>query len=94
SAKQKEEFKKWYNAEYSGAKGGTETGKPIEFKPPANYDDRLDHFINFFNGIRTGSAIMEDAVFGLRAAGPSIACNISAAQQKPLNWDATKMKIV
>ena len=94
SAKQKEDFKKWYNAEYSGAKGGTETGKPIEFKPPANYDDRLDHFINFFNGIRTGSAIMEDAVFGLRAAGPSIACNLSAAQQKPLNWDATKMKIV
>ena len=94
SAKQKEDYKKWYAEKYGDAKGGYEMGKPIEFTPPKNYDDRYDHFVNFFNGIRSGSAILEDAVFGLRAAGPSIACNISAAQQKPLNWDATKMKLV
>ncbi len=94
SAKQKEEFKKWYKQKYGDAKGGYETGKTIEFTPPENYDDRLDHMITFFNGVRTGSAIAEDAVFGLRTAGPSIACNISAAQKKELNWDAVKMKLI
>lgn len=94
SAQQKEAYKKWYATTYGNAKGGYEMGTPIEFTPPANYDDRFDHMVTFFNGVRTGSAITEDAVFGLRAAGPSIACNISAAQNKALNWDAVKMKII
>lgn len=68
-------------------------GKTIEFTPPVGYDDRVDHMISFFNGIRTGSSILEDATFGLRTAGPSIACNISSAQNKALNWDAVKMKL-
>ena len=68
-------------------------GKTIEYNPPKDYDDRLDHMISFFNGIRSNSPILEDATFGLRAAGPSIACNISAEKNKALNWDAVKMKL-
>jgi len=93
SAAQKEEYKKWYAATYGDKKGGYEMGKTIEYAAPATYDDRLDHMISFFNGIRTNSPILEDAVFGLRAAGPSIACNISASENKSLNWDAVKMKL-
>lgn len=94
SAKQKEDYKKWYSEKYGDKKGGYEMGKTIEFTPPANYDDRLDHMISFFNGIRSNSPILEDATFGLRTAGPSIACNISAEKNKALNWDAEKMKLV
>jgi predicted dehydrogenase len=94
SARQKEEYKQWYAAKYGDAKGGFEIGKTIEFNPPQGYDDRLDHMISFFNGVRSGTPILEDATFGLRAAGPSIACNISAAQNKALLWDANKMKLV
>ncbi|MEO5891926.1 MAG: Gfo/Idh/MocA family oxidoreductase [Ferruginibacter sp.] len=94
SAGQKEDYKKWYTAKYGDAKGGFEMGKTIEFTAPAQYDDRLDHMITFFNGIRSGTPILEDATFGLRAAGPSLACNLSAAQHKALNWDANKMKLV
>ena len=94
SAKQKNDYKKWYADKYGDAKDGYEMGKTIEFTAPPKYDDRLDHLITFFNGIRSGTPIPEDATFGLRAAGPSIACNISAAQKKALNWDADKMKIV
>ena len=94
SAKQKEDYKKWYSDKYGDAKGGYEMGKTIEFTPPEKYDDRLDHMITFFNGVRTGSPILEDAVFGLRAAGPSLACNLSAAQNKALNWDAENMKLI
>ncbi len=94
SATQKADYKKWYNDKYGDAKGGYDMGKTIEFKPPEKYDDRVDHMISFFNGVRSGSAIVEDAVFGLRTAGPSIACNISAEQNKALNWDPVKMKLI
>jgi hypothetical protein len=50
--------------------------------------------ISFFNGIRTGSAIVEDASFGLRAAAPSIACNLSTELGKPIQWDPVNMKLV
>jgi predicted dehydrogenase len=94
SAKQKVEFKKWYNEKYGDKKEGHEMGKTIEFTAPANYDDRLDHMISFFNGIRSNTPILEDATFGLRTAGPSIACNISSEKNKALNWDAEKMKLI
>lgn len=94
SAKQKEDYKKWYSDKYGDAKGGYEMGKTIEFTPPEKYDDRVDHMITFFNGVRSGKPILEDAVFGLRAAGPSLACNLSAEQNKALNWDPQNMKLV
>ena len=94
SAKQKEDYKKWYSDKYGDAKGGYEMGKTIEFTPPEKYDDRVDHMITFFNGVRSGKPILEDAVFGLRAAGPSLACNLSADQNKALNWDPQNMKLV
>lgn len=93
SAKGKEEFKKWYVSEYGNDMGGYDIGKETAFAPPAGYDDRLDHLTVFFNGIRTGSAIVEDASFGLRAAAPSIACNLSAELQKPIDWDPVLMKL-
>jgi hypothetical protein len=95
SNKQKEEFKKWYKSEYGDdTDGGYDVGKELAFDAPNDYDDRLDHMIVFFNGIRTGSAIPEDASFGLRAAAPSIACNLSAEQLKPIHWDPIAIKLV
>ncbi len=95
SNKQKEEFKKWYKSEYGDdTDGGYDLGKEMAFDAPNDYDDRLDHMIVFFNGIRTGSAIPEDASFGLRAAAPSIACNLSAEQLKPIHWDPIEMKLI
>ena len=95
SNKQKEEFKKWYQSEYgNNTEGGYDIGKESKFEAPANYDDRLDHMIVFFNAIRTGSKIYEDASFGLRAAAPAIACNLSAQQNKPILWDPIGMRIV
>jgi hypothetical protein len=65
--------------------------KETNYEPPKGYDDRLDHMIVFFNGIRTGSKIIEDASFGLRAAAPSIACNLSTERKAPILWDPEKM---
>jgi predicted dehydrogenase len=95
SQKQKEEYKKWYQSEYGNdTEGGYDLNKEQVFNTPDGYDDRLDHMIVFFNGVRTGSKIHEDASFGLRAAAPSIACNISAQIQKPILWNPDEMKLL
>jgi predicted dehydrogenase len=94
SKKQKEEFKNWYESTYNSARSGYEFGKELSFDAPKGYDDRLDHLIVFFNGIRTGSKIPEDASFGLRAAAPSLACNLSIELNKPIEWDPVKMKLI
>ena len=95
SKKQKEEYKKWYQSEYGNdTDGGYDLAKEKVFSTAEGYDDRLDHMIVFFIGVKTGSMIHEDASFGLRAAAPSIACNLSAQIQKPILWNPDEMKIM
>lgn len=53
-----------------------------------------DHFSNFFGGVRHGKAVMEDAVFGYRAAAPALLCNDSYFEEKIVNWDPISMKMV
>ena len=40
--------------------------------PPGGYNDTFDHFRNFFHAVRTREPVVEDAVFGFRAAAPSL----------------------
>ncbi|MBC7418853.1 MAG: gfo/Idh/MocA family oxidoreductase, partial [Pedobacter sp.] len=94
SQAQQEESAKAYKALFSDEDKKWNYAKEITFKVPEGYDERLDHFINFFESIRTGKKVAEDATFGLRAAAPALACNLSAALKKPILWDAEKMKIV
>ncbi|MBC8153661.1 MAG: Gfo/Idh/MocA family oxidoreductase [Bacteroidetes bacterium] len=67
----------------------------VVFTEPENYDDRLDHMIVFFNAIRENkpSLVREDAEFGLRAAAPSLAANLSVEQRRVINWDPVAMKL-
>jgi predicted dehydrogenase len=39
------------------------------FQPERGYSDHRDHFANFFSAVRSRKPVVEDAVFGLRAAG-------------------------
>jgi predicted dehydrogenase len=57
---------------------------------PRNYSDHADHFANWFGAIRTRKPVVEDALFGLRAAGPAVLSNLSYARGKPLEWDPVK----
>ncbi len=54
----------------------------------------LDHFHNFFKGVWEGSAVMEDAVFGLRAAAPALACNLSYFEDRRVHWDPEAMRLL
>jgi len=51
------------------------------------------HHENFINAIRNRGKVVEDSVFGLRAAAPALACNISYRDNKFINWDPQKMKL-
>lgn len=53
-----------------------------------------DHFNNFFAAIRNKSSVVEDAVFGYRAAAPALLCNDSYYTDKAVKWDPVNLKVV
>ncbi|PUZ29594.1 oxidoreductase [Chitinophaga parva] len=83
-----------YNKTYSAADQARPAPVTEMFTVPEGYDDRLDHFKNFFASVRTGKQVVEDATFGLRAAGPAILTNQSYFERKEIKWDADKMKVI
>ncbi len=52
-----------------------------------------DHFNNFFTAIREKSTVVEDAVFGYRAAAPALLCNDSYYTDKAVKWDPINLKV-
>ncbi len=62
-------------------------------RAPDGYDDRLDHFRNFFAAVRSRKPVVEDALFGLRAAAPSLLCNRSYDERRPVEWDAEAFRV-
>lgn len=65
----------------------------IDYKSPADWDEHLQHHTNFFESVRTGKPVVEDAAFGFRAAAPCLACNDSYFEQKIIHWDPEKMEL-
>jgi predicted dehydrogenase len=66
----------------------------ITYAAPNEFDEHVAHFANFFDSVREGKPVVQDAVFGFRAAAPCLACNDSYFQNKVINWDPEKMKLV
>lgn len=66
----------------------------ITYNAPDGYDEHLEHFNHFFDGVRMGKTIVEDPVFAFRAAAPCLLCNESYFQNKVMHWDAENMKLV
>jgi len=49
---------------------------------------------NFFEAVRTRQPVVEDPVFGLRAAGAALLSNLSYEQNAPVRWDPEEMKLL
>jgi len=87
-----EQFMKEYRAKYPDA---TAQLLPLEvetYRPPREYNDTEHHFRNFFASIRSKAPMVEDAVFGLRAAGPAVVCNLSYFEKRAYAWDPETMQ--
>jgi predicted dehydrogenase len=61
------------------------------YAAPQRYNSTEDHFRNFFDAVRTRRPVVEDAVFGLRAAGPALLANLSYFESRAIGWNADKM---
>lgn len=90
---QRKEYEKWYKAKYPKA-APVLSESDLEFKAPREYSANLDHHANFYKGIREKAVIVEDALFGMRAAGPALATNKSLFDKTIINWDPEQAKLV
>ena len=88
------EMQQEYNAKWTTEQKTRPVKADIVFKAPPGYNDHLDHFTNFFDSVRTGKPVVEDATFGFRAAAPALSCNESYFQKKIIHWDPVNMKLV
>ena len=64
-----------------------------KFVAPPGYSDSYDHFKNFFASVRSRQPVVEDAVFGYRAAGAALLSNLSVEKGAIAHWDPEAMKL-
>lgn len=89
SEKQQADFKQWFEAQdYPLADTSTGT---LTYQAPDGYDTHLAHWKVFIDAIRKGTPIVEDTTFGMRAAAPSLAANMSMKSGMPVLWNPEKM---
>lgn len=93
SSAQQKEYEKWYKANYPEVKQEV-ADQGTEFRAPSGYSSDVDHHVNFYKGIREKAPIVEDALFGMRAAGPALASNKSYFEKRIIHWDPEKVKVV
>ena len=65
-----------------------------KFVAPEGYSDSYDHFNNFFAAVRSRQPVVEDAVFGFRAAGAALLSNLSLERGTIVGWDPDAMKLL
>ena len=88
-----DELMKEYNAKYSADDRKENNAPSTNYRTPDGFDEHVEHFTNFFDGVRTGKPVVEDPIFGFRAAAPCLAANESYFQKKIIYWDPVNMKL-
>jgi predicted dehydrogenase len=64
-----------------------------KYVAPEGYRDMYDHLTNFFAAVRSRKPVVEDAVFGFRAAGAALLSNLSIERGAVVKWDPDAMKL-
>ncbi len=64
-----------------------------KYVAPEGYRDNYDHFKNFFAAVRSRQPVVEDAVFGFRAAGAALLSNLSLDRGAVVKWDPDATKL-
>ncbi len=90
-----EAFLREYREKFPQTRPTTETmdGDAQEiFTPPPGYDAHLEHHRVFWEAVRSRKPVIEDAVFGFRAAGPALLSNTSYFEQRICHWDPRNLE--
>ena len=85
---------KAYEEKYPPHSGNDSLGGVEKYEAPQGYSDSYDHFKNFFASVRSRQPVVEDAVFGYRAAGAALLSNLSYEKAEVTKWDPDAMKIL
>jgi predicted dehydrogenase len=88
-----DELLRKYNERYTDDMRRDISAPPTTYQAPPGYDEHLDHFTAFFNSVRTGAPVVEDPVFGFRAAAPCLAANESYFENRIIRWDPVNMVV-
>ncbi len=92
-----EKFVEEYRQQFGSPEASVRGPGELVYKASDGYENegmRIDHFANWFQAIRSGTPTIEDPEFGLRAAGPAVAANISHYENRIVNWDPQNMRVV
>jgi len=82
-----------YDKDYDRKK--MEAPESTVFKAEEGYKGaHYDHHYNWIRAIRGGKAVVENPLFGYRAAAPALLCNDSFFQEKPIKWDPVNLKLI
>src|SRR5271166_1725846 len=85
-----DQFLKEYREKYPQRRPTADGIRPQaeeKFMPPRGYSDHVDHHRNFIQAVRTRKPVVEDAVFGFRAAAPALLSNVSYFEQRVCSWN-------
>src|SRR6266404_3431347 len=82
-----EAFLKEYRSKYPENKQDISASTQDTYAPPSGYSDSVDHFNAFFDGMRSRKPVVEDAVFGFRAAGAALLTNRSLFENQAYAWN-------
>ena len=96
STKEQQAFLAQYHEKYPETRATADSMSDSQlqvFDPPAHYSDHVDHHMNFAMSVRSRKPVVEDALFGFRAAGPALLSNISYFEQREVEWDPQTMKM-
>jgi hypothetical protein len=81
--------------QYPRKKATAESMRPQgeeRFVLPRGYDEDVDHHANLLAAMKSRKHVVEDEVFGYRAAAPALLCNISHFDKKVMGWDPVQMR--
>lgn len=83
-------------AKYPRGPQNADSMRPVSeetFAMPRGYSEQVAHVENFFHAVRSRKPVVEDSVFGLRAAGPALMSNISYFERRIVEWDPIAMRM-
>jgi predicted dehydrogenase len=89
-----EELRVEWEAKHPAVSAGNLKSSSAQVFDTSEDQPQLEHHRSFYRSIREGTPSVEDATFGLRAAGPALLTNESYFQKKIMHWDAEKMEVV
>jgi len=92
-AMQKEILKDYHQKYPPSHPAGPPSSGYDKYVAPERYSDSYDHFQNFFAAVRSRQPVVEDAVFGYRAAGAALLSNLSVERGSIVKWDPEAMKL-